>query len=320
MPIAQTTAGRLFWDSPEPRCFETVSPLDPQLFSTVAEHVQDILNGNVNPKYSPVEVAQWIDDLIDGSTHALSAARTKARGTSSPEFRRIEEDVLIMNSVGGYYAGQMRSATYYEIFKQTGNAKAGELALDQYKKVRDTWAKMAERADKVYMADISYGAPPIRRGNWSQRLPAIDSDLDTMQKCLANPPAATAAAANAERAIKAVTTPAKRVADTAHHSPSPAFHPGQPLTVSLQASHSSTPAESARLHYRHVNQGERWLSVDMQSGSGGYTASIPGDYTDSPYPLQYYFELRGGSGAAWFHPAFNSTLSNQPYYAIDKRS
>jgi hypothetical protein len=68
-----------------------------------------------------------------------------------------------------------------------------------------------------------------------------------------------------------------------------------------------------------VNQGERWLSMDMQPGSGGYTASIPADYTNSPYPLEYYFELRGGAEAAWFHPAFNATMSNQPYYAIYKR-
>jgi hypothetical protein len=59
--------------------------------------------------------------------------------------------------------------------------------------------------------------------------------------------------------------------------------------------------------------------MDMQSGAGGYTASIPGEYTESPYPLEYYFELRGGSGTAWMHPVFNSTLSNQPYYAISKR-
>jgi hypothetical protein len=26
------------------------------------------------------------------------------------------------------------------------------------------------------------------------------------------------------------------------------------------------------------------------------------------------------ANAAWFYPAFNSTLSNQPYYAIAKRS
>jgi hypothetical protein len=36
--------------------------------------------------------------------------------------------------------------------------------------------------------------------------------------------------------------------------------------------------------------------------------------------LQYYFALQRGSDAAWLYPAFNPTLSNQPYYAISKRS
>ncbi len=319
MPIAQLAAGRLYWDSPAPRCFETVSPLDPQLFSTVVEHVQDLLNGNVSAKYSPIEVAQWIDKLIAASAQALTVARSKARGTSSPDFRRIEEDVVIMNSLGGFYAGQMRSATYYEIFKQTGNTRAGELALEQYTKARDTWARMAERASKVYVSDISYGRPLIRRGCWADRLPAIGSDLESMRNSLANPPAAMASTQDAERAIKMATMPPQRPVDIAHHKPEPAFHPGRPLAVTVQVPAGSASVASARLHYRHVNQGERWLAVDMQAGNGNYTASIPGDYTDSLYPVQYYFEFRGRSGSAWFHPAFNATLSNQPYYAISKR-
>jgi hypothetical protein len=316
MPIAQTAQGRLFFDSPSPRCFETVSPLDPELFSTVVEHVQNLLNGNVSAKYSPIEVAQWIDSLVDASTQALAAARTKARGASSPEFRRIEEDVLIMNALGGFYAGQMRSATYYEIFKQTGNAKAGELALEQYKRARDTWAKMAERAAKVYVSDVSYGNVPLRRGSWADRIPAIDADLDAMQKSLASPPAGSPSAGDADRAVKLATTPPKRMADTAHHTAAHSFTPGQPLVLSVQSAQGAT---SARLHYRHVNQGERWNMVEMQSGAGGFTASISGDYTNSPYPLEYYFEFRGGAESAWLHPAFNATLSNQPYYAIYKR-
>jgi len=58
----------------------------------------------------------------------------------------------------------------------------------------------------------------------------------------------------------------------------------------------------------------------MQPGTDGYSASIPGDYTQSVYPLQYYFALQRGADAAWLYPAFNSTLSNQPYYAVAKRS
>jgi hypothetical protein len=31
----------------------------------------------------------------------------------------------------------------------------------------------------------------------------------------------------------------------------------------------------------------------------GFMAAIPAGYTDSPFPLQYYFELSRGLDAAW---------------------
>jgi hypothetical protein len=74
------------------------------------------------------------------------------------------------------------------------------------------------------------------------------------------------------------------------------------------------------LFYRHVNQAERWLSVEMTREDDVYTYAIPGDYTNSIYPLQYYFDLRHENALAWLYPAFNSTLSNQPYYAVSKRT
>jgi hypothetical protein len=53
----------------------------------------------------------------------------------------------------------------------------------------------------------------------------------------------------------------------------------------------------------------------MQKAGYTYSAFIPGSYTNSPYPLQYYFELHTADSAT-LHPTFNPTLSNQPYYAI----
>jgi hypothetical protein len=58
----------------------------------------------------------------------------------------------------------------------------------------------------------------------------------------------------------------------------------------------------------------------MDKKAQTYEAAIPGDYTKSPYPLQYYFVLGKDSSTAWFYPAFNATLSNQPYYALYKRT
>jgi hypothetical protein len=77
-------------------------------------------------------------------------------------------------------------------------------------------------------------------------------------------------------------------------------------------------AVSIHLFYRHVNQAERWNSVEMKRDQIVFESSIPEAYTNSAFPLQYYFELRRGS-EAWLYPAFNATLSNQPYYALSKR-
>jgi hypothetical protein len=100
-----------------------------------------------------------------------------------------------------------------------------------------------------------------------------------------------------------------------NHAPPANFEPGAPLSLSATV---LVPDEviSIRLHYRHVDQAERWRRVEMRGDSGSYTAAIPADYTNSDFPLEYYFDLVGKSGAARLEPAFNATLSNQPYYTV----
>jgi hypothetical protein len=55
----------------------------------------------------------------------------------------------------------------------------------------------------------------------------------------------------------------------------------------------------------------------MQWQSGRFVATIPGDYTQSPYPLQYYFELHSKTAGAFLYPGLVlPSLSNQPYYVV----
>jgi hypothetical protein len=308
-------------DTPTPVCFGTVSPIDPQLFSTIIEHAADLLAGRSNPKYSPIEVAQWMEDFTATSSNALAEARRKAKAPASPGFRRMEEDVLIQIGLGRFFAAKMRSGVLYEIFQKTADAQAGVLALARYKEARQAWATMAARAATVYRHDITYGRPPMERGDWSDRLPAIDRDIEAMAETVEIVPAATVAQPHVARAIASATGRPVRRSVPCAHTPSESFQPGQPLSLALHLSGTSTETTptAARLYYRHVNQAERWLSIEMEGSVGGYSAAIPADYTQSAYPLEYYFELQAGDGAAWLYPAFNSTLSNQPYYAIPKR-
>jgi hypothetical protein len=320
MPIVLGSERSPYSDTPTPKCFGTVSPLDPQLFSTIVDHAGDLLAGRANVKYSPIEVAQWLEDYTAASAKALASARLEATSHASPEFRRIEEDVLIQNGLGNFFAAKLRSGVLFEIYQRTGNVEAGRQALAQYKSAREAWATMASRANSVYRPDITYGNIPMRRGNWADRLPGIDKDIAAMESKLQTPPGS--AGPSAERAIQAATGKPNRPSVHCVHTPPASFHPGQPLSLSLlvpgAAAHQAPSA--VHLYYRHVNQAERWLSVEMQRDHNGYGAAIPGSYTNSVFPLQYYFALQRGADAAWLYPAFNSTLSNQPYYAIAKRS
>ena len=203
MPIVLGSEPSPYGDTPVPKCFATVSPLDPQMFSTVVEYTQALLAGQSSAKYSPIEVAQWVEDCAAASLEALNEARRTVGSRTSPEFRRIEEDVLIQIGLGGFFAHKLRSAVLFEIYQNTGNTESGRLALAQYKEAREAWAAMAARATRVYRSDVSYGHIPKRRGHWSDRLPGIDVDLAAMQAKVES--ASPGSGQNAAEAIRAAT-------------------------------------------------------------------------------------------------------------------
>ena len=294
----------LYGDNPAPHNVSAISPLDPQIFTTIDQHAKDLISGTVNARYNSSEVIAWLETLVATSTKGLAAARaaagTKAR---TPEFRRAEEDILILNGLGTYYANLFRAALQYSLFE------ANE-SLDLFRKARDSWAAMANRAQTVYVSDVSYGSTPFRRGHWADRLAAIDADIAALKKHFTE----DSEKYLDQRAFRLPASPRQSIA--AKHTAAESFHPGSDLPLTISTPPSVT---EAILWYRHVNHGERWLSTPMQRTASVHTAAIPAAYTNSPYPLQYYFELRTAISAT-LHPPFNPTLSNQPYFAIHKRT
>ena len=318
--ILPYTKKPLYGDNPAPHNVSAISPLDPQLFITIDQHAENLVSSKPDARYNTSDVIGWLEALVTTSNDALARAHAAVGAkTRTREFRRAEEDILILNGLGSFYAGLFRAGLLYSIHEKSGDTAAARESLTAYRKARQSWADFSARAKSIYAADVSYGGPAFRRGHWADRLPAIDTDLAALEQNLASAPANTAPRADGlRRAADALrrAVPAPRLTVDAHHTPADLFHPGSDLVLSI-----STPSTvtDAVLWYRHVNHGERWRSVSMQHAADSHSAAIPADYTNSPYPLQYYFELRTAS-AATLHPPFNSTWSNQPYYAIHKRT
>jgi len=60
-----------YTDTPTPKVFGNTSPLDPQLFSRINDFLDELLKGERSGKYSPVEVAQWLEDLAAAAQSPL---------------------------------------------------------------------------------------------------------------------------------------------------------------------------------------------------------------------------------------------------------
>ena len=299
-----------YTDSPAPRVFGNASPLDPQMFDRMNDFADALLSGERRGAYSPAEVAMWLDRLAETATRNLEDASKRVRDKKSPDFRRFDIDVRIQAGLGRFFAAKLRAGILYRIYERTGSRDALTQAVAQYKSARATWAELAEQARGVYMADITVGEHPQLRGHWLDRLPAIDADIEAMAEKLKA--AAGESSSKATAAIAGVLGPARRPEQHLAHTPPARFRRGE--AVSIEA--AMKDAAAVRLYYRRVDQAERWVSADMINRDGRFAASIPADYTNSPFPLEYYFEVRATNRAPGTYPGFQPLLNNQPYFVI----
>jgi hypothetical protein len=302
----------LYGDSPTPHNVSAISPLDPQLFVSIDSYAQTLLRNTIIPHYHPLEVAHWLDEMVTQSSSALAQAKKSAAGRmASPAFRRAEQDILILNGLGRYFASLFRAALCYSLFQSTGDKQIATEGLKWYRSALEAWRAMSMKAESVYISDVSYGATPNRRGHWMDRIPEIEKDVAALEQYFTSANVVNVGI----NAIGLISVPRSRANYEASHTPAQTFHPGSDLTLMLQV---AEPVTEAILWYRHVTHAERWISKPMERSGQVFAAAIPGPYTRSPFPLQYYFELRSRTDAT-FYPRINATLSNQPYFAIHRR-
>jgi hypothetical protein len=318
MPIVDAARTHPYTDTPSPRRFGTVSPFDPELFARVDDFAEELLKQNPSGKYSPVDVAQWLEDFAQTAIKRLAQAGSELGG-GGPEFRRVAVDVAIQSGLGRFFAGKLRSGVLWALYERSGDRSALEEALKAYRAARSAWAELAGKARGVYAPDIPFGYVKNMRGHWLDRLPDIDGDIADMEKRLERATANGAGEGGADgervrQAIRAVLGPPQPAPFVCRHKPPARFRPGQKLELELLMENGKRPV-TVRLHYRHVNQSENHKILQMEEAGNRYRAAIPSEYTASPYPLQYFFTLHAGPSAR-LYPGLEPNLSNRPYFVV----
>jgi hypothetical protein len=330
MPIVDASRKHPYTDTPSPKRLGTVSPLDPEFFLGMDEFADELIKGESSGKYTPVWVANRLDEHAETASTRLREARSKTRDVRSADFRRLAVDVTIQAGLGKFFAAKFRAGVLFALYERSHHWPALEQALKANRAARAAWAELAGVAKKVYRDDITFGPDYFQRGHWLDRLAALDDDIGDMEKLLDQLTAPGAATLKAdpkavEQAMRVVLEkpkhddpPSLRFGAASppplaeFHTPPPSFLRGQPLTI-IANTHK---AGGLWLRYRHVNQAETWQMVAMELAEKKFRAVIPADYTDSPFPLQYHFQIRAESGATRLHPGLQPGWRGQPYFVV----
>ncbi len=330
MPIVDAARKHPYSDTPSPKRFGTVSPLDPEFFLGIDEFADELIKGEASGKYSPVWVANQLEADAEKAAARLRAAKSNVGDIRSADFRRLTVDVAIQAGLGRFYAAKFRAGLLYALYERSGYRPALEAALKMHRAARAAWAELAEQAKNVYVPDITFGPEYFQRGHWLDRLPAIDADTADMENLLKQAPEAGATSLRVDR--KAIETAMRNaLAKSEHdkipslpgfHEPAQSFQRGQPLTIVAHVSKADNlPGISGlRLRYRRVNQAETWRMLEMERTGDDHRAMIAADYTDSPFPLQYYFQIHSDSSHAWLYPGLEHRWHGQPYFFVRQQA
>jgi hypothetical protein len=301
-----------YTDTPVPKVFGTVSPLDPQLFYRINDFADDLLKGERSGKYTPIEVATWLEDYANAATQALVGAERRAPRKTSAEYRRLTIDIAVAADLGRFFAAKLRAGVLYRVFERSGDDTALQSAVKTYRAARAAWAEIAGRTKDVYAADITVGETRVLRGHWAERLADIDTDIAAVTAKLKSAKPASAGGP-AARAIAAALERPKHVPVTARHTPPGTYQPGRALSLELSADKGY---QAVRLHYRQANQAERWQSVPLVADGKRWRGEIPTGYTGSQYPLEYFFEVKEAADSSGLYPGLGPALTERPYFIV----
>lgn len=294
-----------------PKRFGNAPTFDSELFANPRQFTEHLLEGHLGHRYSPIEVADWLTGLADDIETALFALR-KSEEYGRAEVQRIAIDARILAGIARFFAERFRAAVWTELFIATKVTWLIEPAIDHTRRSIEAWRTIAETARGVYDEDLTYGPQSWLRGSWQTRLPEMEAELLHLEACRgARLHETVAETPEVARAVKTLKAYRPVIADAFDLEHAENFVAGEPFAVALAGTFDAPP----KLHYRHINQAERWSTVEMTRDGERYMATIPAEYTDSRFHLQL-FVTASQNGTALIAPGLEANLANEPYRTV----
>jgi hypothetical protein len=294
-----------------PITYGSTEPSDHGLFYGIDEYVRDGTAGAFSGKYSPLQVARWIEDMAEETKTALDAAETKTTDKGGAEFLSMKIDLLMLRDFARYHAEKIRAAAALALWREKNDPpylSDAALLLDS---AIEHWNALARRGREYYYHDLNFGSAgsETRRGTWADLTPELLADRETLRDLLRT------RGVEAGKSLTGCYSPAEHCLLAAQFPET--AEAGKPLKLELKTAGFGEPEVPPVLHYRHTNQTEGiFRAMDMERTLTGYAALIPADYISAEWDLQIYMTVQGPSGVCLMVPGIYNPVYPYPYHVI----
>ena len=297
------------YDLHKPSRFGMATSQDPQLIMSPTELANCINKKKIINKYSPITMANWFAEYANKSKKNLLSAIRKCKNINDPEFKRLEIDIRILSAMGLFFSYKIKSSCYWELFLKKKEIQLGRMSLKLYKNAYNAWEVAANISKKYYVKDLTYGPQSWLRGRWDDRLPAIKTDIIKMENIIYNYNLTNKFKRNSSNSYKDLKYSNNNQCFNAKHVIK--YKKNDDIEITLN--YKNRINKELFLHYRRVNQSEKWKKKKVKLKNGIFLSLIEKKYHKSDYPIQYYFQMVK-SKRSYFYPGLKKNLSNQPYF------
>lgn len=278
--------------------------------------VEDAIQGNLNSKWTPIQVSEFLNQLareIESAVNALSAKSADST-VDTRELKATVVDLKTLALLARYHADKKLAATHLEFFRLTNDKTRLKFAWKHILASQKHWQKIVEITDGHYNDDLVLGhskkynsdfASRLQEhvGHWKDRLAKVQIDVDFVAQLLERN-AVTDRALTADEARKVKRYPGEKpetCTTTIRHDRIKSALPGQDLTFQVQVA-SDKPLEVVSVYYRPLDQTRSWKRITMtKTGEEGmYQAKINSREIDPGFDFQYYIEARHSAGGTFW--------------------
>jgi hypothetical protein len=134
----------------------------------IPAYVAGVLAGKIPPGTTPLQVADQIDARADSVFASITKFPQQRFTEQEAEFDATLTDLLLMASLGKYYAAKIRGATELALFRETLAHEHRDKAVEHMNAAAQSWTQYTDRAKAFYKNPV-----------WTNRVGLVDwKELD----------------------------------------------------------------------------------------------------------------------------------------------